>query len=272
MRVVLLGASGMLGQALMEEGQARSHEMIGDRVEITDDAALAAHFEKHQPDIVINSAALTDLKRCEQNPYYADAVNAYAVGSIMKISGFRFVQISSDQCQGALLNKYARSKRHGEWLATNQSPDSKALIVRTNIVGLKNMAWAFDAIENDSPITLFDDYFTSSIDIWSFSRVLFDVLEKHPEECGILNIGSRDTRSKKDFIEALGKAMGRTLTQATTGSVKDLTPERSTDCGLDVSRIESLLGRRMPDLNEVINALVERRNQPCINPLPLTTG
>lgn len=257
---MVIGASGMLGQTLMAEGQARGHEMIGERVEVTDDTALDTHLAKHQPDIVINAAALIDLKACEADPARAYLVNTRPVSVL---ANYRLVQISSDQAANPF-NVYAKSKRAAEELAGSDS-----LIIRTNIVGLKNMAWAFDAIENDSPITLFDDYFTSSIDVWSFSAILFDLLEKHPTQTGILNIASQDTVSKKTFVEALANRMGKRLTQVQVGSVKDITPERPLMNRLREWEIEALLNRPMPNLNDVISALVERRNQPCMNLSPL---
>jgi dTDP-4-dehydrorhamnose reductase len=255
MKIVVLGASGMLGCALMAEGQGRGHEMTGERVELTDGAALKAHLEKHQPDLVINSAALTDLRRCEADARLAYAINAKPVEIMAQ---YRLIQISSDQCQGELFNEYARSKWYGECYAMD------GLVIRTNIVGLNNMGWAIEAIENDSPVTLFDDYHTSSIDIWSFSEILFDLLEQHPGETGILNIASKDTVSKKEFVEALAGRMGKKLTNAKAGSVKDLLPKRNLNNRLDVSRIEGLLNRKMPDLNKVVNSLAERRNL-CTN-------
>lgn len=258
MKIMILGASGMLGQALVAECTKRRHQVNANRIEITNDLDLVLHIARRNPDIVINSAALCNLNACEDNPDLAYRVNARPALLIAKeLPGTRFVQISSDQAANPL-NEYAHSKAAAERYAERHLTP---LIVRTNIVGLKNTAWAFEAIENDLPITLFDDYHTASIDIWNFSAILLDVLEQHPEQTGILNIASRDTVTKKEFIETLAASMGKELTKAEVGSIKGISPKRPSYSGLDVSRVEKLLNRRMPGLDDVIEALVERRIQ-----------
>lgn len=268
MNILILGASGMLGQALREACIWRRHPVISDRVEITDDAALIRHICDRRPDLIINSAALCDLNACESDPDKAYRVNARPALVIAdNFPSIRFVQISSDQAANPL-NEYAHSKAAAERY-TLLHPQS--LVVRTNIVGPKNMIWAFDAIDKNSPITLFDDYFTASIDVWNFSKTLLDLLEQHPSERGILNISGRAIVSKKRFIEALAARMGRELTQAKTDSVNSILPKRPLHSWLDISRVEKLLNRQMPGLDEVIEALVERRKS-CTNPSQLATG
>jgi len=76
---------------------------------------------------------------------------------------------------------------------------------------------------------------------------------------GFGNVASRTVCSKKTFAEALAKAMGRKLTRAQTGSVRQLQPARAESLGLDVSRAESVLGRRLPDLEQVVSKLARSR-------------
>ena len=257
MKIVLLGASGMLGQALTAEGLQRGHEMVVDRVDVSSLVTLDRHIRKHSPDLIINAAAITDLGACE-----ADRVGCYAVNTapLWVCDHYKLVHISSDQAANPL-NVYARSKKAAEELV-----GPKNLIIRTNIVGPKNTAWMFEAIESDAPVTLFNDYYTASIDIWSFSDILFGIIEQHPSSAGLLNIASRDTVSKKAFVEALAKRMGKTLTRAVVGSVRDINPERPSQNGLDVTEVEYILNRQMPGLDDVIGALVERRNKQCSDP------
>jgi dTDP-4-dehydrorhamnose reductase len=260
MRIVVLGASGMLGQALMAEGQARGHNMIGNRVDVTDSTALILHLFVSEPDLIINSAAMTDLAACEADREQAHAVNSQPVLAVrryieMTTRPVQMVQISSDQAESRL-NVYAESKWLGELMMGGQG-----LIIRTNIVGLRGHGkptfaeWAMDAIAEDAPMTLFDDYFSSSVDIWNFSQILFELLEARPDIRGLLNIASRTVSSKKEFIEALAAQMGKVLTRATVGSVDGLFPARPKNCGLDVEIIEMLLGREMPDLEQVVSSL-----------------
>jgi len=137
MKIIVLGASGMLGQALMAEGKARGYDVIGDRVDITQYALLNRHIKSHDPHYIINAAALTDLEACEQDLELAYKVNTSPIVDISNVVKYnnlraRLIQISSDQCQ-LPLNNYAISKRFAELLCPYD-----ALIIRTNIVRLRS--------------------------------------------------------------------------------------------------------------------------------------
>jgi dTDP-4-dehydrorhamnose reductase len=257
----------MLGQALMQEGERRGFEMIGGRVELRDTEALMAHVDYHQPDLIINAAAVTDIAACEESPGLAYEINTLPVLAIIQ-GNTRLVQISTDRYSD---NVYAKTKQAAEDIALLK-PDN--LVVRTNIVGFRGHGkptfaeWAIDVIETGKPVTLFDDFYARSIDVWSFSEILFDLLEL--DISGRIDIASREEVSKKQFVEALAAKIGKPL-NATVGSIKGLTPARLPHCTLDVSGVERLLRRPMPDLDDVVNSLVERR-KPCTNPLLLTDG
>ena len=53
------------------------------------------------------------------------------------------------------------------------------------------------SLENNKCINLFDDYKVCSIDIYNFSKILFEAIDKTK---GTFNIASRDVFSKKDII------------------------------------------------------------------------
>ena len=138
---------------------------------------------------------------------------------------------------------------------------AEGLVVRTNILGFRGWTkptfteWALDIILKDRPVTLFDDSFVSSIDVDHAAQSIFDLADHGAQ--GLFNIGSRDVYSKKRLIEELASRLGRRLTQARTGSVSELPVRRAESLGLDVSKAESLLGYPMPDLPEVLDAIIE---------------
>lgn len=253
MKIIVLGGSGMLGQALIPEGQGRGHVIIAPthrEVDITDDNKLEEFIREVKPDLLINAAALINFNECQENPRTAYIVNGRPVAIMANMCRdlkIDFVQISSDQCAFPLLNEYAMSKAAGEYFA--QSYD-RALVVRTNIVGPKNMAWAFKAIENDEACTLYTNYKTNSIDVWSFSKALFDILVE--PTYGIVNIASHKSFTKADFILSLAEKMGKSLTKATLGQING----RYSDLTLDISEAEEWLGYRLPVMCDTIDTLI----------------
>lgn len=78
MRVIITGASGMLGQDMVAEFQRRGHDVIAldrARLDITDLRAVREAIGSLKPDLVVNCAAYTDVDRAEAEPDIAMAVN-----------------------------------------------------------------------------------------------------------------------------------------------------------------------------------------------------
>lgn len=276
-----MGASGLLGQALTAEGSARGYEVLGVSRRSTPSVAVenAAQLEKllvsSRPALVINAAAEVSLIHCEEDPGRAYTVNARPAAILaLACSSLEipFVQISTDHfyCGSVrachredspvvLLNEYARSKYAGEVFALSY-PGS--LVVRTNIVGFRGEAdrptfveWVISSLEKGSSLTLFDDYFTSSLDVFTCAKAVYDL--SFTGYRGVVNVASAQVASKKEFIEALATQLGFSLS-ATDGSVHgdgSSALRRADSCGLDVSLAERLLGRKLPDLLEVTTRL-----------------
>jgi dTDP-4-dehydrorhamnose reductase len=83
MRLLVVGAGGMLGQDLLRAAERGGHEpvaMTRGELDITDAAAVAAALASAEPDAVLNCAAWTDVDGAESQPQAAYAVNATGAG------------------------------------------------------------------------------------------------------------------------------------------------------------------------------------------------
>jgi len=100
MRVIIFGASGLLGQALMREWSDDEVTGLSSRdVDIRDALQLHATIEKLRPEWIVLSAAYTDVDGCETNRDLAFAVNrdgAVNVAEAAKSGGARLLFLSSD--------------------------------------------------------------------------------------------------------------------------------------------------------------------------------
>jgi dTDP-4-dehydrorhamnose reductase len=100
MKVLILGASGLLGQALIREW--KEDEVVGltsRDVDIRDAGKVRQLIERSKPDWIVLSAAYTDVDGCESNQTLAFAVNrdgAVNVAEASKHSGSRLLFLSSD--------------------------------------------------------------------------------------------------------------------------------------------------------------------------------
>lgn len=281
MLILLLGSTGMLGRVLLEEGKKKGYEIVGlarskadINLDITGTAELLAVFKKLHPAIVINTVADISVDACENNPGLAYCVNARPLAFLAaacKEVGAYLVQISTDHYYVGepkehleeepviLVNEYARTKYAAEGFALT-CPG--ALAVRTNIVGFKGqqdkptfVEWAIDSLQRGLRTILFSDYYTSSIDVRQFSGILYDLLEQRPE--GVLNVGCRESFSKKIFIESLASYLSLDTSNCREGKIGgQLAPLRANSLGLNVHKAEGLLGYHMPSLDNVLKSLV----------------
>lgn len=279
MRILLLGSQGMLGSAIQNKGKwfknaeiftvARNGAQFS--MDLKDDGKLEECFCAVKPDAVINAAAIINLSLCENDVENAYRINARLCSIISQLCAkykAYYVQISTDHYYRGdgekkhkeddpiyLCNEYARTKYLGECLAAQYN---NSVILRTNIVGYKGdtlrptfLEWIGATIHNEEPIFLYDDYYTSSMHTWQFIEVLSKIVELRPK--GIFNVASREVVSKKEFVIHVAKYLyGRAPCYEVTSVTEKGDTVRANSLGLNVLKIESLLGCKMPDLEQVI--------------------
>lgn len=102
MKIVVVGAGGMLGRDMVAAAEASGHEVRAyGRVslDITDAEKVAHRFAHDRPDAVINCAAWTDVDGAEDAPEEAMKVNRDGAGIVAAQAaevGARMVYISTD--------------------------------------------------------------------------------------------------------------------------------------------------------------------------------
>ena len=100
MKAIVLGASGLLGQALIREWKGDEVVPLTSRdVDIRQADNVRAVIEKARPDWIVLAAAYTDVDGCEKNPEQAFAVNrdgAVNVALAAKQAGAKLLFLSSD--------------------------------------------------------------------------------------------------------------------------------------------------------------------------------
>ncbi len=102
MKILITGAGGMVGRALVAHSAACGDEVFAherESLDITNADAVRETFEREHPEAVVNCAAWTDVDGCELNPERALLVNAEAVEILAahsRLAGASFVTISTD--------------------------------------------------------------------------------------------------------------------------------------------------------------------------------
>jgi dTDP-4-dehydrorhamnose reductase len=156
MRLLVTGAAGMLGRAVVATATELGHDVAGlahADLDIADQPAADRALELHEPEAVVNCAAFTDVDAAEAQPELALAVNGTGAGNVARAAaevGARVVHVSSDYVfDGARspatggsgepwvesdptgpLSQYGRSKLRGEEEVAAATPEHA--IVRTS--------------------------------------------------------------------------------------------------------------------------------------------
>ena len=148
MRILITGASGMVGNATIEHCRQIGDEVFAyerKSLDIANADVVQEIFEKDKPELIINCAAWTDVDGCESNiakAYAANAIGPEVLALNARHIGARFVTISTDYVfdgtkdgfytqrdQPNPLGIYAKAKLEGELRARNAY--ARSIIVRS---------------------------------------------------------------------------------------------------------------------------------------------
>ncbi len=151
-RVLLTGAAGQLGQALVAAVPVHWQMISCGRreLDLADPEACRQAVRQHRPDWVLNAGAYTAVDRAESEPELAMAVNAGApqvFAEALAAQGGRLLQVSTDFVfdgeQGhpyrpaqpvAPLGVYGATKAQGERRITALLPADRFCVLRTSWV------------------------------------------------------------------------------------------------------------------------------------------
>jgi len=148
MRILIAGAAGQLGQALVRAAATQGWEVTATDVaqmDICEPQAISQHLDRSRPEVVVNAAAATRVDDLEQEADLALRVNALGPRNLAvacRRRGVKLMQLSSDYVFDGTkdgpylewdapspLSVYGRSKLLGEDLVRQQCADH--FIVRT---------------------------------------------------------------------------------------------------------------------------------------------
>ena len=196
MRILITGSNGLLGQKLVSalrhdpeveliatsRGADRTPEPLGAHyrsLDITVATEVDAVFDAVRPDVVIHTAAMTNVDACEQDPEGCRLQNVVATAHLVQAAkrhGSHFIHLSTDfifdgrngpyreEDAPAPLSIYGHSKLDSERIVQDAGL-AKWAIARTIIVygiaeGLSRsnvVLWAKAALEKGQPIKVVDD-------------------------------------------------------------------------------------------------------------------
>lgn len=278
---LLIGSNGLLGSSIKSKLNLKKVMCVARtnsdyNVDLKYLKKFKKIFDKYEFKNVINCAAITNLSKCEKEKKKTKKINLelpILLNNLSKKMKFNLIHISTDQvyCKGksnkfketdkiSFLNYYSKTKFLAEKILMN---NKKSLIIRTNFTGFKKnlnktfVGWLLDNIKRKKKISLFNDFYVSTIDVNFCSKVIIKLIKKKAK--GIYNIGSRKSISKERFAILFANKMGKKLNYNSVSSTKsDI--KRPKNITLDISKIERKLKILMPYPVAVINNLIKELN------------
>lgn len=231
--LVVVGANGLLGQNVikrlkhrfrihavsLEEEPYFPAEQIKSytQLDITSRAQVIEFLQKIKPDVIINTAAFTNVDACEDVPDKCWSVNVRGVEYLIDAcSTFKpvFVQVSTDYVfsgeEGPYSEEdepnprgnYARSKLAGEHVVENSNLEY--IIARTQVLfGVAHrvrhnfVTWVIEQLTNNKKIRIVDDQIGTPTYAPDFAEAIDRLLQK--EAFGLFHISGPDIISRYDF-------------------------------------------------------------------------
>jgi len=277
-RIVITGAGGMLGRSLARVLEQRGRAAIPldrARLDISDDASIAAVFSEHRPTLLLNCAAHTKVDLCEEESARADAINGHAVGKLAALCreyGTTMVHYSTDfvfDGRGRTspyrvdeptnpISAYGRSKLLGERELQSHAP-RRWLILRT--------AWAYgtggfnfprvivERARQGQPLKVVNDEIGSPTYTHDLAEATLDLLDTDAN--GVWHVTNSGEVSRFDYARAVLEEFGLTtpLTPITTAEWLLIRPKQACRPAYSVLDIEPTiqrLGRPMREWREAL--------------------
>ncbi len=226
MRILVLGARGMLGTDLLKEWQ--SDELIpagSAEADLRDFLQVEKLVQKVRPDWIILSAAYTDVDGCEKNPELAFAVNSTGVENVARAAhstAARVFLVSTDYVFDgngvrpyetsdpiAPLNVYGASKAAGEQALQKNS--SSWCIGRTSwLFGVHGPSFPdkiLRAAETRPELSVVNDQIGSPTYTRDLAAAIRDLVQKDAR--GIVHITNEGICSWFDFAREILAQSGR---------------------------------------------------------------
>lgn len=236
--------------------------------------SVIASIDLLQPDIVIHTAGLTSVERCQSDPTLARHVNVTLAGNVAQACekrGVALIHISTDHLfageksqhdeleHASPLNVYAQTKAEAERCVAAACP--AALIIRTNFYGWGTRYrdsfsdTVLQALRSGRPISLFTDVFYTPIIASVVATTCHELIDAG--RSGVFNVAGDQRLSKFEFGRAVARAFRLDESLIVPGRLSEMRGlvRRPRDMSLSTKLVTGALGHGLGCVSEHLNML-----------------
>jgi dTDP-4-dehydrorhamnose reductase len=280
MKILVLGASGMLGNAMIAVlSQGEGLEVFGTLrsagakrffpektaqrmiagVDVENHDSLVKVFGQVGPDLVVNCVGLVKQLPDHDDPLVALPINAllpHRLARLCEVSGARLVHVSTDCVFSGRKGGYLESDpsdaqdMYGKSKYLGEVDYPHAITLRTSIIGHELdsahglVGWF---LAQQGRCLGFTKAVFSGLPTAELARVVRDVVIPHPELSGLYQVAARPI-AKYDLLRLVAQVYGKTIE-----IVPD--PQLVIDRSLDATRFRSATGYVAPEWPELIKLM-----------------
>ena len=284
MKVLITGASGLLGSNLVYSLEQTDHQLYytvnrdnvnfkGKKIRVNLGDGLDK-LKRYKYDVIINAVGLTDVDRCEGEPGLSRKINTQIPANLAEYcsrSKCKLIHISTDQIFDGKAKSYDENSvphpvnMYGE---TKLAAEEKImeimghnyLILRTNFFGINCLPkqslseWVVDSLRQNGPVNMFTDVYFNPLLVNTVALLIQQCMER--ELSGLYDCTSESKISKYDFGRLIKTIFGL------PGEVKPISVKqakfaavRPGNMYLDNTKIKRVLGLRDLRIEDEIIAL-----------------
>jgi dTDP-4-dehydrorhamnose reductase len=277
MRILIFGATGLVGKALMREWQG--DEVVGlssKDADIRSEEQVGAAIRKHEPEWVVLAAAYTDVDGCETNSQLAFNVNSRGAAKVAKASariGAKLIFLSTDYVFDGTKNLpyetdepltpqtiYGKTKAEAEIEIGKVHP--QACILRTSwVFGVDGKCFPDTILrlaQTRDVLDVVNDQRGSPTYTVDLARTIIQLCRKNAT--GIVHATNHGDCTWYDFASAIVKAAKLPARVQPTSSEKFVRPAKRPGYSVLSSRSLEQFGIQMPTWQHALQRYLSERS------------
>lgn len=294
MKILISGGSGLLGSKISEKAMEKGHDVysgyntheakfgIPIKLDVCQRAALQKTLKKVEPEVIVHTAALTDVDKCEEDKNLAWKVNVKGTKNIAELSRKHkafLIYVSTDYLfsgekglykerdEPDPINYYGATKLEGE--KTVKAIAEEWCIARPSVIygstaaaGKVNFAlWVIEKLEKGEPIRVITDQYVSPTLNTNLADMILEVAER--KLVGTYHLAGTTPINRYDFAKLIAETfnLNQDLIKPAKSEEMKWAAKRPKNTSLNVEKATKTLHKKPLCIEEALSELKDEANK-----------